>query len=288
MARSLTELMNLTQPDLLVGIIDSLKKNDELSALLFSNAGITDRYQIKFNQLASVPSPVVADCSTTLTSQNISASPMSVNLLTKVTQFDVCAIGQNLYSSFTDVFQSELIGAVKGFTENIVSEAVGSGDGTSALLGLGSNVTLSQTISAGGSFTLDDLDVLVDTVLDKGPSMAFIGSPAAVRAIVRELRAGSALNVLQLMDTTFNVPTYLGYPILKSADVPAGVVYLVNLDTGYKVYLGSNPEQKVGGIFGLEDLGPSQTKLSHLWRLTAHMAGVTLNPLGIAKINGVI
>lgn len=288
MARSLTELMNLTQPDLLVGIIDALKKNDELSTLLFANAGITDRYQIQFNRLASVPTPVVADCSTVLSSQNISAAPFTVNLLTKTSQFDVCEIGQNLYSSFTDVFQSELLGAIKGFSHNIAEEAVGSGDGTTALFGLGSNVSVAQTISAGGAFTLDDLDLLIDTVSDKGPNMAFIGAPAAVRAITRELRNGSALNVSQLMDSTFEVPKYMSKPIIKSDDVPAGVVYLVNLDTGYKLYLGNNPEQKVGGIFGLMDLGPSQTKLSHLWRLVAHINGVTLNQKGIARMNGVV
>lgn len=288
MARSLAELAYSTQDDLLAGFYDTLIKNDQVVAALISNAAVTDRPTISYNQLMSLGTPVYADCSTEFTSQNISGSNVTVNLLTLAEQFDVCTIGQNLYSSFTDVTQSEVAGAVKAMGNKIGYDAVRSGNGSSAILGMGSVVTAAQTISANASFGLEDLDYLMDTVLDKSGPMAFIGSPAAVRAVVRELRSASALDVMQLMGTTFNVPSYLGVPLLKSENVATSTdLFLVNLDTGYKIFLGSNPEQTVGGIFGLQDLGNSQTKLAKLWRIYAHVAGVSLNTKGIAKLSGV-
>ena len=80
--RTLAELVETTQSDLLGGIINDLLKTDQLTAALLANARMTDRPTIKFNRLMSLPTPVVADCTTQFTSQQISASPYSVDLLT--------------------------------------------------------------------------------------------------------------------------------------------------------------------------------------------------------------
>jgi hypothetical protein len=287
MARSLAELANTTNDELFAGIVDSLLKIDEVTAALVANAGVTDRPTIKYNRLASVPTPVYADCSTTFTSQAISGSAVSVDLLTLAVQFNVCDIGQNLYSSYTDVVASELQGALKGMSEKLGTDAVGNGNGSSAIYGLNSVATNSFAI-AGGSVDVGDLDRLIDEVKDKSDRCFFVGAPATVRKVVAELRAESGgMDYQTLAGTAFRTPAYMGYNLLKHEDVTSGALYFVNPDTGYKLYFGEKADQNVANIFGLQELGHSQTKMEKLWRLYAHIAGVSVNPQGIAELTGI-
>ncbi len=159
MARTLAELVNTTQSDLFSGFIDTLLKTDEFTAALIANAGVTDKPSLKFNRLASVPTPVYADCDTSFTSQAVSGGPVTVDLLTMAVQFNVCQIGQNLYSSYTDVVATEVEGALKGLSHKILADSVGSGNGSSAIYGLDS-VATNTFAKAGASVDVGDLDDL--------------------------------------------------------------------------------------------------------------------------------
>jgi hypothetical protein len=286
MARSLADLAQTTQDDLFAGFIDSLLKTDEFTASLIANAGITDRPSIKFNRLAALPTPVYADCSTSLSSQAISGAPVTVDLLTMAVQFNVCDIGQNLYSSFTDVLASEVEGAMKGMSHKILADAVGSGNGSTAILGLDSVASNSFAVATSGAFDLGDMDKLIDEVKSKSPNAIFVAAPATARKIVAKLRSAGGLQVQELMGTTFSTPSYGGYNIVKAEGAAAGSIYFVD-PSGYQLYVGTSADQKIGGIFNMQNLGESQTKLEKLYRIYCHVAGVSLNPLGIAELTGV-
>jgi hypothetical protein len=283
MARSLVELANTTQDDLFSGFIDTLLKTDEFTAALIANAGTTDRPSLKFNQLASVPTPVYADCDTTLVSQAISGGPVTVDLLTLAVQFNVCTIGQNLYSSYTDVVASELEGALKGLSHKILADSVGSGNGSTAIKGLNSAVTNSFA-KAGASLDVGDLDRLIDEVKDKNERCYFVGAPATVRAVTAELRSEASMQWQELAGTALRTPSYQGYNIVKAEGATASSLYFVNPDSGFKLYFGTAEDTPIGGVFALQDLGNSQTKLEKLWRIYCHLAAVTLNPQGIAEL----
>jgi len=283
MARSLTELADTTNDDLFAGFIDSLLKTDEFTASLVANAGLTDRPSIKFNRLAALPTPVYADCSTSLTSQAISGSPVTVDLLTMAVQFNVCDIGQNLYSSFTDVLASEVEGAIKGMSHKILADSVGSGNGSTAIYGLDSVASNSFTAAVSGAVDLADLDKLIDEVKSKSPAAVFVAAPATVRKVVAKLRSAGGLMVQELMGTTFQTPAYAGYNILKAEGVAANTLYFVD-PSGYQLYFGTSADQKIGTVFNMQSLGESQTKLEKLYRIYAHIAGVSLNPQGIAEL----
>lgn len=283
MARSLTELKNTTQDDLFAGFIDTLLKTDELTAALIANAGVTDRPSLKFNRLASVPTPVYADCDTTFTSQQISGGPVTVDLLTMAVQFNVCQVGQNLYSSYTDVVASEVEGALKGMSHKILAGAIGSGNGSSAIYGIDSLAT-NTFAKAGASVDVGDLDRLIDEVKDKNDRCFFVGAPATVRAVLAEVRSEASMQYQELAGTTLRTPSYMGYNMLKAEGATANSLYFVNPDSGYKLWFGNTEDTPIGGIFALQDLGNSQTKLEKLWRIYCHIAGVSLNPLGIAEL----
>lgn len=282
--RSLSDLADTTQDELLSGIIDVLKQNDEFTAALIANAAVTDRPTIKFNRLADAGSASYVDCDDTITSEAISGSAASYDLMTLVRQFDVCQTGQNLYSSFTDVVASELQGAVKAMGEKIADDAM-TGNGTTEIEGIDTAVTNSFAI-AGGSVDVSDLDRLYDETLSRG-NLVYVGAPATVRTVLAELRSESGgMEYMTLAGTELRVPSYLGYPILRNQNAPASTLYMVDLEQ-YKLFFGEMEDQNVGGIFGLQDIGPLEDKLARRWRLYCHLAGVLLDTQGVSELTGV-
>jgi hypothetical protein len=287
MARTVAELAYTTQNDLLSGFINSLLKTDQLTAALIANAAVTDRPAIQWNKLASVPTPVYADCTTELTSQAISGTPMTVNLLTMAVQFNACQIGQNLYSSFTDVLASEVEGALIGMSHKILAGAVGSGNGSTAIYGLDSVDVNTVACAVSASPDVSDFDALLDAVKDKNGGVVIAGSPLVVRKVVKELRSEAAMQWQELAGTTLNTPSYRGYNIVSAEGLDDTKLFAFS-PAGYKLFMGTKEDQEIGGLFGFQDLGNSQTKLEKLYRIYCHIAGVSLNPQGIASLTGVV
>lgn len=288
MARTLLELADTTQDQLFAGFVDTLLKTDEITAALVAQSLVTDRPSIKFNRLASVPTPVYADCSTSFSNQAISGSPVTVDLLTLAVQYNVCDIGQNLYSSFTDVLASETQGAIKGMSHKILEGVVGAGNGSSAIIGLDSAATNSFACATSGAVDVSDLDRMIDEVKDRDESSFFVGAPATVRKVLAELRSESGgMDYQTLAGTSMRVPQYMGYSILKAEGAATGKLWLVS-KSGYQMYFGASEDQSIGGIFNLQNLGNSQSKLEKLFRIYAHIAAVNVNPLGICELTQVI
>lgn len=284
MSRTVVELANTTQDQLLAGMINDLLKTDQLTAALVANARITDRPTIKFNRLASVPTPVVASCTTTFTSQAISGNAYSVDLLTYAVQFNACTIGQNLYSSFDDVVAAELNGALQGMSHKILAGAVGAGNGSTDIFGLGSFAANQVSCATSGTLDVSDVDALIDAVKVKEAGQIFVGSPLAVRKLVKELRSEASMAWQELAGTALNTPAYRGYNIVAAEGLSDSKVYFFG-PSGYGLWMGEKQDQSVGGIFGLQDLGVSQSKMESIYRLYAHIAGVSLNPQGLAVLN---
>lgn len=283
--RTLTELRDTTTEELFAGIYDNLMKLDGLTPILLSRAGVTDRPQIKWNRLAATPTAVVADCSTSLSSGQISGSPFTADPATIVAQFSVCNIGNNLYSSYSSVVADELAGAVKSVGEKIANDAL-QGDGSTSFDGIDAYVTNSFA-QAGGSLDLSDVDRLLDEVLTGGEKV-IVGPAAAIRAVKREIRAaGAGTTMMELAGRM--VEAYNGVPLIKSQFADASTLTCVDLDEGYQLYFGQNldPNMNVAGVFAVENLGSNQAKLEKLWRVYAHVFGVSKKSQGLAKLTGV-
>ena len=286
MARSLSALRDTTTEELFAGIYDNLMVLDGFTSILIANAGLTDKPQLKWNRLLSNPAAVVADCSTSLTSENLSAGPFTADAFTYVKQFSVCTIGAGLYSSYTDTVADELSAAVKAIGEKVANDAV-QGDGSTALKGIEAYTTNSFAI-AGSTLDLSDIDRLKDEVLTSGRKI-MVGAPAAIRALRREIRNASQgapmaeINGIQLA-------TYDGVPFVASQFVDSGKIHLVDLDEGFQLYFGTtyDPTLNVEGVFALEDLGASKTKLEKEWRIYGHAFGVSKKSQGLAVLTGAV
>lgn len=283
--RSLADLAETTQDELLPGIVDVLKKNDEVTAALIANARVTDRPTIAFNRLADAGSASYVGCDDTITSVALSSANVSYDLKTLVRQFDVCSTGQNLYSSTTDVVASELQNAIKVLSERIAEDAIEGSAGSGEITGLANQVTNTFAI-AGSSVDVSDLDRLYDEVLSRGPNMAFIGAPATVRAVLAELRSESGgMEYQTLAGTEMRVPSYLGIPILRN-QFATGELHLVNLDD-FVLYFGESEDMNVGGVFNLQEVGALESKLARRWRIYAHLAAVLIDTQGAASLTGI-
>lgn len=283
--RSLADLAETTQDELLPGIVDVLKKNDEVTAALIANARVTDRPTITFNRLADAGAASYVGCDDTITSVALSSANVSYDLKTLVRQFDVCSTGQNLYSSTTDVVASELQNAIKVLSERIADDAIEGSAGSGEITGLANQITNSFAI-AGGSVDVSDLDRLYDEVLSRGPNMAFIGAPATVRSVLAELRAESGgMEYQTLAGTEMRVPSYLGMPILRNQFATSGELHLVNLDD-FVLYFGESEDMNVGGVFNLQEVGALEDKLAKRWRIYTHIAAVLIDTQGAATLTG--
>src|SRR6056297_2528116 len=189
--RSLADLANTTQSELLPGIINSLKQKDEFTSVLVANAAVTDRPTISGNRKVTDVTAGYVGCDDSLTPSALSAVPFSYDLETIAGSFDACIKGQNLYSSFTDVVASELESALQSISYKIAEDAM-TGTGSSELAGFETEVvnTVTQATTGAGNFDLSDLDALMDLVRTGGPK-AFVGNPATVNLVIKELRAAA-------------------------------------------------------------------------------------------------
>lgn len=284
--RTLSELAYTTQDQLFSNMIDSLKVKDQITAYLIANARVTDRPGLTFNRTASVPTAVVADCSTSFTTQAISANNYSVDLLTYALQFGVCSIGQNLYSSFDDVLAREVDGALKGMSNKLRIGATGAGNGSTDIFGLGSFAANTVTCAVSATPDVSDLDAMIDSHLAGDAQPVFAGSPSVIRKIVKELRSEAAMQFQELAGTTLNTPSYRGYNMITAEGLDNTKLYMFS-PAGYSIWFGEKDDQSIGGIWGLQDLGVSQSKLEKLYRLYSHVAGVSENPQGLVVLNNV-
>ena len=282
--RTVAQLRDTTTEEMLAGLIDAVRYNDEFTAILVANAMITDKPQIKLNRVASRSAASVVGCDDSITSVAVSGSAVTFDYDTLVSQFEVCKTGQNLYSSYTDVVESELAEASKRISRAIANNCIQGGTSMTGIEGAGG----ASTAIAGGSLDLSDLDVLFDSVLAKSPNMVLVAAPNARRAILRELRqASGGLTYDVLAGTAFKVPSYLGVPIVVSEFADSGKAHLVNLDEGYKLAFGDFSDNNYG-IFGLQNVGPMETKLRDMYRLYAHVFGVAMNPQGTGTLTGIV
>lgn len=280
--RSLADLVATTQDDLLPGLIDIAKKNDEFAAMLFADAVVTDRPTITGNRMVSAGSASYVGCDDTLTPEAISGAPFSYDLMTIARSFDACLTGQNLYSSFTGVVESELKGAMKALAELVAKDAY-AGDGSGKIAGLETQTTNSFAVAGGD--TLSALDRAYDEVLSR-ENLAFVGTPAAVRTVVKELRDLGNLTYVEMSGTGLRVPSYLGIPLVRNVNGSAGTLTLVDRNQ-FKLFVGENQSSNIGGLFGMEAVGALETKLRKRWHLYGHFAAVLLDTQGAVKITSV-
>lgn len=161
--------------------------------------------------------------------------------------------------------------------------------------GLRKLVTAGQTVT-GGTLSFAKLDELASLVKTKGAQPdAFVMSMADIlrlRALKRAL--GGASDSDQVMINGVNFEAYMGVPVLRNdwikAAGAAGVegtdIYAINFEDGTNSGVAGLVDQ-FGNMVQVEDVGASESKDEHIWRVKMY-AGLALHStLGLAAIKGV-
>lgn len=288
--RTLAEAATTTQDELLSGIATALITANE--TLAFVDIVPTDRPTITLNRESVIGTAQVSIGSdTTLVSEKNEVLPSSFAMRTYIRQFEVARTVQGLASTFIEQLALDTRLAAKGAGNKLALDMIAGLDANSEIIGLASQTAVGQTAAqAGATLDLADLDAAWDRCLVKGAKMAWVGNAATRRAVVRELRANSSLAYTDLAGTTFRVPQYMGAPVLRNDNVPAGALYLVNMsieDEGYGLFMSNQQGEAMAGLFGLIDAGWVQNKDRKIYRLVTDVAGVLQSPLAISRITGV-
>lgn len=267
------------------GLVQKYLTVNELTAWM--DTIVTDRPAIRVNRVLDVGSVQAGmDCNTSFTSYSLSAASYSFPLIKYGRQFEVCADIEEMGSTFVDQMAEESINAVAALTEKIGQDTAGSGNGSSAVFGLGTLVTNSFAVSTSGALALNDLWKLKDEVRAKSGKMAYITNSATRRSILNKIAAASLPGSVELKGSSFTVPTFDGMPILAHDSISNGTCYLVNgsVDNGLFFAIGQNSQ---AGLFQIDEVGKSQTKDTMIYRIKTNIASVLKSTQAIAALTGI-
>ena len=272
MARTLAEIYESSQDELIRGFIDGLKEQDQLVDVMLAAALQTDRDTIKFNRVTDEPDTVLADCSTELTYDGMDTSPVSIALCTHVTPYKLCSIGNDLGSAFVDQWDAETQAAIRSHVKKIASLIVNGSASTDCISGLNSQTSKEVSLTAT-AFGLTDLEAMEDAVLAGGQKV-FIGAPATIRAVRAEVELAGEITVSELEGMRNPLRGWGGMPFIKTVHAPANRLFLVSLDS-FKLWFGTVKNVAAGdinieGLFGVQKVGHDKDTMNILARLVSH------------------
>ena len=293
--RPLSQAIALTQDELLRGVATAILTANEMMA--YMDMQLTDRPSIRVNREVDVGGGTWVDCTSTIISQANETEVVQFPMRHVLRQFDVCDDVQNLASAFEDqlALDTRLAGKGLGRTlENAVINGVGTA-GQIDIVGWENLVApaMSQGI-LGVDVTLEDLDWLWQRVQARSQKMAFVCNAATQRRLIRLIRTEASLDLVELAGTTFRLPGYLGYPILRNDWCQDGDVWLANMDAseegeGTGLWLNSRIQNPTfDGIFKLDYVGTRFDSINKVYRLGGHFSNVLRSPLALGRITGVI
>jgi hypothetical protein len=283
--RSLADVANQTTNLVLPGLVQKYLTANEY--LAWADTIVTDRKTISINRIADYGAvQAAADCTTSLSSVAISASNETFSLLKYIRQFEICNDVVGLGSTFVDQAGEELLGAVKAMSNQLAIDAM-TGNGSTGIRGLSSLVSNSVAASTvGGSGSLEAIWYLSDAVRSQSNKMAYVANAKTKRRILKLIANSAQVQTVELKGSSFLVPVFNSYPILRNDSVADGEIYLVNGDPQEGVFMaiGEYPGQEIGGVFKYTDVGINQTYDTRIGRIAGHFAHIIKSPDSLAKV----
>ena len=289
--RTLAEAVDLTQDELVRGVGTALLTANETIA--YYDIRLTDRYSIRVNREADIGNGQMVQCGDTIISQPNATERVDFPVRHALRQFEVCEDVQNLASTFQDQVALDTVLASKGLMQNVVAPQLINGTGIAPYFN-GWESLIAPAMATGligASFALEDLDALWQRVLVKSEKMAWVGNAATMRTVITQIRTDAELTYMDLAGTTFRVPAYLGYPILRNDNVPDGHLYLANMDwdaEGLGLFLANKEGASTfDSLFQLQFVGIKHDGIEHIYRIGGYFAQALMSPLALGRIEGI-
>ena len=184
--------------------------------------------------------------------------------------------------------------------QDMLVNGTGSSDEFSGLLTL---LDSGQTVSAGDngdSLAFADMDEMLDNVTDKDGQVDYITMNARpLRSYMGLLRAlgGASINEVVTLPSGAEVPAYRGVPIFRNDYLPinqtkgtsstATTILAGTLDDGSRQHgISGLTAANMAGI-QVVDVGESETKDEHIWRIKWYSGLACFSLKGLAGLDGV-
>lgn len=149
--------------------------------------------------------------------------------------------------------------------------------------------------------TFDQLDSLMDTVTDKDGQVDYICMPSrtrrSYRALLRGL-GGASINETVQLPSGAEVMSYNGVPLFRNDWIPVNqtkgtgtnctTVFAGTLDDGSRTHgISGLTAAEMAGL-QVEDVGISETKDEHIWRVKWYAGLALFSEKGLAALPGVL
>lgn len=294
---TLAEQAKLGLDQLVPGVIEELVTSDQMFALLPFTEIFGNSY--KYNREATLADAQIVgygDEITARTGGTVTSHFASLVTFAGDIELDNGAGAQGVGGNAgNDVLYQQTRAKIKAVSQKFRNELI-NGDTTvnaKGFEGLAKLVTPAQTVEAGGALTFEALDELLSKVLTKGGQVDAlvlnIGDILKIRALKRAL--GGASDGDRVMVNGVNFEAYAGVPLLrndfiKTDPTDGSTIYAVNFEDGTGSGIGGLVDQ-FGNMIQVRDLGPSQTKDSHLWRVVMYGGLALRSTLGVAALTGI-
>jgi len=158
-----------------------------------------------------------------------------------------------------------------------------------------------NTGNNGGALSFEFMDALIDQVTDKDGQVDYITMPRrTVRSYYALLRAlgGASINDAVELPSGAEVPAYRKIPIFSNDNIPTTQTKGTTAGTTTTIMAGTLDDgSRQHGIAGLtaagnagmhvQDVGVSQTKDEHIWRVIWYVGLALFSELGLAAAPGI-
>jgi hypothetical protein len=248
--------------------------------------GSTDAPQVQVNRLYSVGTVSPVDCSTVISTTDVSAAGVTFDFSTYQATYPLCynvKAGANAGGTQEELIMSAAMKAASEQLEILI--AVGDGGN---FLGLDDLVETSFAASVSGG-AIEDIWQLFDSVKASGPNMVMVATEATRRKLVSIVKNDAFTGYDQLNNMWNGTPTVNGVPVIANSNVAAGHIYLAQLGgDGLDVVFNEVAGAKIGGLFDWQYIAPSATTINEHYRVIYRATQVLRNPKALARVTGII
>jgi hypothetical protein len=282
-ARTLASSLEMSVP-LLKPLVDNMRTVDNVLSFFLNRAEVTDRGQIVINRISSVPAAQVIDCDSTITSIVGATTKVTVDPSNYVSQFDICEFVENQASSFEDQIEVDSKIAMKAIAAQLGSNIFTGSGTTGGVNGMNGYVGTSYATAVSGSLALSDLNTWEANLTNVSPNDVYITGPAVYAKIGSLLNAAGGATMTELA-RGYTVLAYHGVPVLSSQYAPAGTMFRINPDEGYKLVYQQKANSNVGP-FQLKMVAERTDKAAQVYRVGVSMFGISESTQGVTKLTG--
>ena len=264
-------------------LYDTLKTGNQTMAVW--DLGTSDSPSIQVNRLNDYGTVSEVDCTTSISATDIGISAANFEFQTFQETLPLCYDVKTGANAGGSAEQALLMAGMRAASEKF-EDLIIDGSASGKFKGLDQLVEISFA-KAGASLALGDLSKAIRLNKGVGPK-AFVTDGATYDKIEGVLQSNSTLGYQDLFGGAFNTISYRNIPVLVNDAVTAGEIYLATLGgaDGVSVVLNESSDRKIGGIFGVQQIGPQLTSINEYVRFIWRATQVLGNPQALVKITG--